>query len=49
MKEATTADHLFTPRHMVNKSINKGKNLYGAFIDLRRAFPSVIHEDYLLS
>ena len=37
----STVDAIFILQSLINKTINKKKNLYACFIDLKRAFDSV--------
>ena len=38
-----TPDHIFKLKTIIDKYLNKSKKVYACFIDLRKAFDSVIH------
>jgi len=37
----STSDHIFTLHFVINMYLNKGKKLYGTFVDYRKAFDSI--------
>jgi hypothetical protein len=43
-----TSDHIFKLNTIIDKYLNKSKNVYACFIDLRKAFDSVIHSALFL-
>lgn len=43
-----TSDHIFKLKTIIDKYLNKSKKLYTCFIDLKKAFDSVIHPALLL-
>lgn len=43
LKGARTADHIFKLKTLIGKYVQKNSKLYTCFIDLRKAFASVIH------
>ena len=42
-KGARTADHIFKLKTLIGKYVQKNSKLYARFIDLRKAFDSVVH------
>ena len=43
-----TSDHIFKLKTIIDKYLNKSKKVYACFIDLRKAFDSVIHSALFL-
>ena len=43
-----TSDHIFKLKTIIDKYLNKSKKVYACFIDLRKAFDSVIHSSLFL-
>ena len=43
-----TPDHIFKLKTIIDKYLNKSKKVYACFIDLRKAFDSVIHSALFL-
>jgi potassium voltage-gated channel Eag-related subfamily H protein 8 len=44
-----TSDHIFKLKTIIDKYLNKSKKVYACFIDLRKAFDSVIHSALFLN
>jgi hypothetical protein len=46
-KNSRTVDHIFTVQSIIEKYINRKEKIYTAFIDMRKAFDTVLHESIL--